>query len=233
MRHSCRTPVSTHTRCCTPFSAPVRGCGRGPAGASAWAQPPLVSVPWDTCKTRTCANGHGPVFLCPSLRVRTARRAGGSGQGAAPGAGEGTAPAVLVGTMAVPARSVVPCQLSRQLSPPEEISGFSEGRGFLQLSPEQRCRAGHGAAIRPQPWQQGRHGQHPAGWGAEIRGPDTNNRKATAPRACTFRRDTLFLTGRSRPGAILPLSRCCQRLRDTLLRCPLCPAGAVGRGWWS
>lgn len=59
----------------------------------------------------------------------------GSGQGAACRAGEDTAPAVMVGAAPVPAWGIIPCQLSRQLSLPEEISGFAKGHGFLQLSP--------------------------------------------------------------------------------------------------
>lgn len=149
---------------------------------------PVYTGMWDPCRElrvlTACVHVHPAVCTpgCP-LCLNPPQHAWESRQGAACGAGEGTAPAALSGTMLVPTCSIIPCQPSQQLSLTEEISGFAEGHGFLQLSPEQRCWAGHGTVISPQPWHQGHQGQHHARWGSEIRGPDANNSKAKAAKA--------------------------------------------------
>lgn len=127
------------------------------------------------------------------------------------GGGQGAARLLL--------RCLGPCQSPRAVSSPASSPGTchfqKKSQGLLRdtassnCPPERRRWAGHGAVISLWPWRRGHQGQHPARWGSEIRGPDTNQQSQGCQgtgtgdfKACTFWRDTLFSTERSRPGEI-------------------------------
>lgn len=124
-----------------------------------------------------CAPGC-PLWLSPPSRCGSPGRGLPVGQGRAQLLLRWLGPCWSLHAASPPASRPSSCHLQKKSQ-----AGFAEGHGFLQLSPEQRCWAGHGTVISPQPWHQGHQGQHRARWGSEIRGPDANNSKAKAAKA--------------------------------------------------